>query len=57
MKIEVEKEKTYYLCSCGESARYPFCDGSHRGTDKKSILYTARYTGEIDFENGTIIER
>jgi CDGSH-type Zn-finger protein len=23
---------TYYWCSCGRSARQPFCDGSHAGT-------------------------
>jgi len=24
---------TYYWCSCGKSAKQPFCDGSHEGTD------------------------
>ena len=24
---------TYYWCSCGLSAKQPFCDGSHKGTD------------------------
>ena len=23
---------TYAWCSCGKSAKQPFCDGSHRGT-------------------------
>ncbi len=23
---------TYYWCSCGKSAKQPFCDGSHAGT-------------------------
>jgi CDGSH-type Zn-finger protein len=23
---------TYYFCSCGLSAKQPFCDGSHRGS-------------------------
>ncbi len=23
---------TYYRCQCGQSANYPFCDGSHAGT-------------------------
>jgi CDGSH-type Zn-finger protein len=22
---------TYYWCSCGKSAKQPFCDGSHKG--------------------------
>ena len=56
MKIALEKDKTYYLCSCEKSSRYPFCDGSHRGTDKKSIPYTATDNGEIVFENGKIMD-
>jgi CDGSH-type Zn-finger protein len=24
---------TYHWCACGKSAKQPFCDGSHRGTD------------------------
>ena len=23
----------YYWCSCGQSSKQPFCDGSHKGTD------------------------
>lgn len=29
---EVEAGKAYYWCSCGRSARQPFCDGSHKDT-------------------------
>jgi len=24
---------TYYWCACGHSAKQPFCDGSHAGTE------------------------
>ena len=24
---------TYYWCSCGQSSKQPFCDGSHKGTE------------------------
>ena len=24
---------TYFWCSCGQSTKQPFCDGSHQGTD------------------------
>jgi CDGSH-type Zn-finger protein len=27
--VDVEKDKSYYWCSCGKSAKQPFCDGSH----------------------------
>ena len=23
---------TYFWCSCGKSAKQPFCDGAHKGT-------------------------
>jgi CDGSH-type Zn-finger protein len=26
----VEAGKTYYWCACGQSAKQPFCDGSHK---------------------------
>ena len=24
---------TYFWCSCGESSKQPFCDGSHKGSN------------------------
>ena len=30
--IELEPG-TYYWCACGRSAKQPFCDGSHKGTE------------------------
>lgn len=27
---DLEAGKTYYWCSCGHSAKQPFCDGSHK---------------------------
>jgi CDGSH-type Zn-finger protein len=56
MKIAVEKGRTYFLCSCEKSTRYPLCDGSHRGTEKKSIPYVALETREIIFEKGKIVD-
>jgi CDGSH iron-sulfur domain-containing protein 3 len=31
-KIEVEAGKAYFWCSCGQSSKQPFCDGSHKGS-------------------------
>ena len=28
-----ESGKSYFWCSCGQSSKQPFCDGSHEGTD------------------------
>lgn len=33
--VEVEADKNYAWCSCGESTNQPFCDGSHKGSSFK----------------------
>lgn len=30
---------TYYWCACGLSNSQPFCDGSHKGTDFKPLVF------------------
>ena len=30
----------YYWCSCGQSKRQPFCDGSHKGTGFEPVVFT-----------------
>jgi CDGSH-type Zn-finger protein len=32
------EKKKYAWCSCGKSAKQPFCDGSHKGTDFSPII-------------------
>ena len=39
--VEVEAGKTYFWCSCGESRKQPFCDGSHKGTEFLPLKWTA----------------
>jgi CDGSH-type Zn-finger protein len=29
--VDVEEGRTYYWCTCGNSKKQPFCDGSHKG--------------------------
>lgn len=44
---ELAAGRTYLWCSCGRSARQPFCDGrSHEGTGFVPIRYTAKADGE-----------
>ena len=31
--VAVEAGKTYWWCACGKSAKQPFCDGSHKGSE------------------------
>jgi len=47
--IEVEEGKKYYVCTCGKSAKQPFCDGSHSDTAFKSMVYRAEATKTVYF--------
>ena len=48
-KIDVEAGKKYYWCSCGLSKTQPFCDGSHKGTGLKSVIFEAEESKTIYF--------
>lgn len=39
--VSLKEGRTYYWCSCGRSAKQPFCDGSHQGTDFQPLKFTA----------------
>ena len=39
--VELEAGKTYAWCTCGDSTRQPFCDGSHKDTDFAPLVFTA----------------
>jgi CDGSH-type Zn-finger protein len=43
--LAVEAGKTLYWCSCGASARQPFCDGSHAGSGFTPLAYTPAASG------------
>ena len=48
--VDVEKDKSYYWCSCGKSAKQPLCDGSHKGYRiYTSGLYKAEETKKSVF--------
>ncbi|NNM62208.1 MAG: CDGSH iron-sulfur domain-containing protein [Steroidobacteraceae bacterium] len=44
LAIDVEAQKTYYWCSCGQSKNQPFCDGSHKGSTFEPLAWTATKT-------------
>lgn len=44
--VEVQAGRTYLWCACGKSARQPFCDGSHKGTDVRPLPWKAEETVE-----------
>jgi CDGSH-type Zn-finger protein len=45
--VDVQAGKDYWWCSCGRSARQPFCDGSHKGTGFEPVKYTAAADGKV----------
>jgi CDGSH-type Zn-finger protein len=47
--VDVEEGKKYFWCACGKSARQPFCDGSHSGTDFAPVLYQAQESRTVFF--------
>ncbi len=62
--IQLEAGKTYAWCSCGESSKQPFCDGSHKGTEfspkvfvaeetKTSYMCNCKHTANQGFCDGT----
>ncbi|CAD2214510.1 glutamate synthase domain protein [Angomonas deanei] len=48
----LEKDKEYYWCTCGLSAKQPFCDGAHKkynekhNTELKPLKFKADATGK-----------
>jgi len=44
LPVDLEAGKTYAWCTCGESAKQPFCDGSHRGSSFAPLKFVAEET-------------
>ena len=62
--VEVRAGRRYFWCACGRSAKQPFCDGSHAGTEFQPVLFEAtadedvifcgcKHTGTSPFCDGT----
>jgi CDGSH iron-sulfur domain-containing protein 3 len=47
--VDVEAGKTYWWCSCGASKAQPFCDGSHKGSDKTPMKFEATESKKVWF--------
>jgi CDGSH-type Zn-finger protein len=39
--VELEAGKKYAWCACGLSKNQPFCDGSHKNTEFKPLIFTS----------------
>ncbi len=47
--VNVKAGRTYFWCACGRSAKQPFCDGSHQGSDFSPIAFKATQDDELLF--------
>ncbi len=47
--VDVEAGKSYWWCSCGKSAKQPFCDGAHKDTGMTPVKYEATETRKVFF--------
>jgi CDGSH-type Zn-finger protein len=47
-QVQLEKGKPYFWCTCGKSAKQPFCDGAHKGTDFKPHRFVAEENGTVN---------
>lgn len=44
LAVELEAGKTYAWCSCGQSSKQPWCDGSHQPTSLTPVVFKAEET-------------
>jgi CDGSH-type Zn-finger protein len=47
--VDVDAGKTYWWCACGRSARQPFCDGSHKGSEFTPVKFEAAESTKLWF--------
>lgn len=63
-EVELVEGRTYAWCSCGRSAKQPFCDGTHKTTTLTPLVFKAersetvflcgcKATGDRPFCDGT----
>jgi len=45
--VDVEEGQSYLWCTCGKSAKQPFCDAAHKGTEFKPIRFKAEKTEQV----------
>ena len=49
LAVNLEQGKSYFWCICGKSSKQLFCDGSHKGTGFKPLIYKAEFTKRMFF--------
>lgn len=44
--VELDAERGYAWCTCGRSAKQPFCDGAHKETGFTPMRFKPEQSGE-----------
>ena len=44
-QVILEEGRAYFWCTCGRSAKQPFCDGSHKETGLLPFRFVAETSG------------
>lgn len=47
-QVAVNAGQAYFWCTCGRSARQPFCDGTHKGSSFLPLRFVAETTGTVN---------
>ena len=42
LKASLKADIKYAYCTCGQSEKFPYCDGTHRETGDKPIKFTVK---------------
>ena len=45
--VTLEAGKSYAWCACGRSGKQPFCDGTHKGSEFRPIVFKAEKDEEV----------
>jgi CDGSH iron-sulfur domain-containing protein 3 len=47
-QVALQAGKAYFWCTCGRSAKQPFCDGSHKPTAFQPVRFVAEASGTVN---------
>ena len=53
---EHEGKPALYVCACGLSQRWPYCDGSHKATQDEEPGIVYRYAGDVRDGERSVVE-
>lgn len=47
-QVDLEEGRSYFFCTCGQSKRQPFCDGSHKDTGHEPLKFSPPHSGTFN---------